>query len=397
MLTGRIVSSMTRSGIGRHSRPAGGAQRRAGDPRGAGPGDAHHGAPVRHGPDRSRKRSTGRRTSRQGYRHSFDMLGEAARTMADADRYFEAYAAPSMRSARRRTGRGRSSGPGISVKLSALHPRYEYGAARPGDAGTGAAAGVAGGPGESADIGLTVDAEEADRLDLSLDVIRRSVRTRRCAAGTGSASRCRPIRSARCRCSIGWPIWRAARAAADGAAGQGRLLGYARSNARRTPGWRTIRCSPARRRPMSPISPARKRLAATGGVLSAIRDPQRLFGRGRPGHHADSGGEFEFQRLHGMGAALYEQIVGPSAQDLPCRIYAPVGSHEDLLAYLVRRLLENGANTSFVNRIVDEDLPLEEIVADPVARTAALKTRRHRGDSGAGRSFRCRAAEFARV
>src|SRR4029077_21275314 len=79
------------------------------------------------------------------------------------------------------------------------------------------------------------------------------------------------------------------------------------------------------------------------------------------------GVEWEVQRLHGMGEALYDEIVGPEKMDRPCRVYAPVGSHEDLLAYLVRRLLENGANTSFVNRIVDERLPIEEIVGDPVA------------------------------
>src|SRR5207244_9932502 len=75
---------------------------------------------------------------------------------------------------------------------------------------------------------------------------------------------------------------------------------------------------------------------------------------------------FEFQRLHGMGQALYEQIVGPEKMSQPCRIYAPVGSHEDLLAYLVRRLLENGANTSFVNRLADDEAPLDGIIADPI-------------------------------
>ncbi len=84
--------------------------------------------------------------------------------------------------------------------------------------------------------------------------------------------------------------------------------------------------------------------------------------------------DFEFQRLHGMGETLYDQIVAP---DLPCRVYAPVGGHEDLLAYLVRRLLENGANTSFVNRLVDERAPVEDIVADPVERLAALKAKPH--------------------
>src|SRR5207244_4187074 len=80
---------------------------------------------------------------------------------------------------------------------------------------------------------------------------------------------------------------------------------------------------------------------------------------------AGGSADWEFQRLHGMGEALYEQVVGADKLDRPCRVYAPVGGHEDLLAYLVRRLLENGANTSFVNRIVDEREPIDEIAADP--------------------------------
>src|SRR5204863_3639399 len=87
--------------------------------------------------------------------------------------------------------------------------------------------------------------------------------------------------------------------------------------------------------------------------------------------------DWEFQRLHGMGEALYDQIVGPDKLNRPCRVYAPVGNHEELLAYLVRRLLENGANTSFVNRIVDERQPIDEIVADPIARLAALPEKPH--------------------
>ncbi|MDH3741346.1 MAG: bifunctional proline dehydrogenase/L-glutamate gamma-semialdehyde dehydrogenase PutA, partial [Hyphomicrobiales bacterium] len=87
--------------------------------------------------------------------------------------------------------------------------------------------------------------------------------------------------------------------------------------------------------------------------------------------------EYEFQRLHGMGQALYNEVVGKDGLDQPCRIYAPVGSHEDLLAYLVRRLLENGANTSFVNRLADDDAPIDEIIADPVERLDRLEEVRH--------------------
>ena len=87
--------------------------------------------------------------------------------------------------------------------------------------------------------------------------------------------------------------------------------------------------------------------------------------------------DWEFQRLHGMGEALYDEIVGPEHFDRPCRVYAPVGSHEELLAYLVRRLLENGANTSFVNRIVDDKQPIDDIIADPIAQLARLPVKPH--------------------
>ncbi len=105
--------------------------------------------------------------------------------------------------------------------------------------------------------------------------------------------------------------------------------------------------------------------------------------------------DWEFQRLHGMGEALYAEVVGAARMNLPCRVYAPVGSHEDLLAYLVRRLLENGANTSFVNRIVDEHAPIDEIVADPVAHLARLPVKPHPRHPAAARPVPAGAAEFA--
>jgi RHH-type proline utilization regulon transcriptional repressor/proline dehydrogenase/delta 1-pyrroline-5-carboxylate dehydrogenase len=89
--------------------------------------------------------------------------------------------------------------------------------------------------------------------------------------------------------------------------------------------------------------------------------------------------DFEFQCLQGMGRALYNQIVDPNKWNIPCRIYAPVGSHEDLLPYLVRRLLENGANTSFVNRIVNERLPLEDLIANPIQKVKENAVKPHPG------------------
>ncbi len=114
------------------------------------------------------------------------------------------------------------------------------------------------------------------------------------------------------------------------------------------------------------------------------------------GGEAEARDKLEFQRLHGMGEPLYEQVVPAETMGIAARIYAPVGSHEDLLAYLVRRLLENGANTSFVNRIVDEKAPLDEIVADPVAKVRKLARKPHPRHRAAFRHLRRRAPQFAR-
>ena len=314
----------------------------------------------------------------KGYRHSFDMLGEAAQTMADADRYLEAYATAIDAIGAAAGGQGPVAGPGISVKLSALFPRYETAQhvrvmreLAPRLASLAVQA-------KAADIGLTVDAEEANRLDLSLDVIS-AVLSEPGLRGWDGFGLAVQAYQKRAQPLLDW--------LADLARGQGRRLmvrlvkgAYWDTEIKRAQVAGLADYPVFTRKASTDVSflACAKRLAA---------DPVAFYPQFAT-HNAysvaaildimqNSGGEFEFQRLHGMGAALYEQIVGLSAQNLPCRIYAPVGSHEDLLAYLVRRLLENGANTSFVNRIVDEDLPLAEIVADPVARTAALKTRRH--------------------
>src|SRR5699024_10748075 len=94
-------------------------------------------------------------------------------------------------------------------------------------------------------------------------------------------------------------------------------------------------------------------------------------------HHMARGRPFEFQRLHGMGAELYDEVIGKDHLNVPCRVYAPVGSHKDLLPYLVRRLLENGANTSFINHVVDEFLPMEQLVGDPCAAADAFEKKQH--------------------
>ncbi len=314
-----------------------------------------------------------------GYRHSFDMLGESARTTPDAIRYFEAYAAAIEAIGAAGAGRGPVEGPGISVKLSALHPRFEF-AQRDRVLGElvprlQELASMA----KRADIGLTIDAEEADRLDLSLDVIE--------ALSADPALR-------------GWDgLGLAVQAYQKRAVPVLRWLADLAKSHRRRLMVRLVKgaywdteikhCQEAglgdypvfTRKSATDVS-----YLACVGVLAQDRGaffPQFAT------HNASSVAavleimgkrtDYEFQRLYGMGEELYAQVVGPDAMDKPCRIYAPVGGHEDLLAYLVRRLLENGANTSFVNRIVDEKLPVEEIVADPVDVTHRLEMHRHPG------------------
>ena len=207
-------------------------------------------------------------------------------------------------------------------------------------------------------IGMTIDAEEADRLELSLEIFARAApRCRARRLGRASASRCRRTRSAR-GAVVEWvaALARDTRHAHPGAAGQGRVLGH-RDQARAGAGpRRAIRCSRARRTPTSPTSRARARCSRRGDArLSDVRDAQRAHdrvGRGvRAAARRDS--TFEFQRLHGMGEALYD--AGDRARRATSRAASTrrSGAHQDLLPYLVRRLLENGANTSFVNRIAD--------------------------------------------
>jgi RHH-type transcriptional regulator, proline utilization regulon repressor / proline dehydrogenase / delta 1-pyrroline-5-carboxylate dehydrogenase len=317
-------------------------------------------------------------SEREGYRHSYDMLGEAAKTAADARRYHEAYSQAIAAIGKTAGGKAVEASPGISVKLSALHPRYEMAQRErvmrellPRIADLAEQARHAG-------IGLTLDAEEADRLELSLDLIE-------ALAGM-------PVLA-------GW----------DG-------LGLAvQAYQKRAPAvidWLADLATTTKRRLMvrlvkgaywdGEIKRAQERGLATYPVytrkvatdVSYLACAKQLFAAGGAAFYpqfathnahtiaavlelAGKRRDWEFQRLHGMGEALYEEVVGPGKMNLPCRVYAPVGSHEDLLAYLVRRLLENGANDSFVNRIVDERQPIAVIVADPVAALMSLKQKPH--------------------
>ena len=307
------------------------------------------------------RRSTESADARRN-RYSFDMLGEAARTEADAARYFAAYREAIAAVGAAAGGRGPVEGPGVSVKLSALHPRYEP--TKPECvpalvAALGALARAA----KAADIGLTVDAEEADRLDLSLEIIA-AVAADPALAGWNGLGMAVQAYQKRCLPVVDWA---AALAARTGRAIPLRLVKGAYWDSE-------IKHAQVHGRADYPVF---TRKAATD--VSWLASARRMLDAGpaiEPAfatHNATSlafvletaaGRRFEMQRLHGMGEALYATV------DCPVRVYAPVGGHEDLLAYLVRRLLENGANTGFVHRLTDPSVPAEALAEDPVAALA---------------------------
>jgi RHH-type transcriptional regulator, proline utilization regulon repressor / proline dehydrogenase / delta 1-pyrroline-5-carboxylate dehydrogenase len=322
-----------------------------------------------------------RSAERHGYRHSYDMLGEAARTAADARRYFDSYAAAIASIGTAAAGRSVVDAPGISVKLSALHPRYEEAQQARAIRELLPVLTILAQQAKAVGIGFTIDAEESERLDLSLDIVAALAGDPSLAGweGLGLAIQAYQKRA------LPLVDWLADCARRHRRRLMVRLVKGAywdseikRSQERGLQGYPVFTRKVAT--DVSYLACAKRLLAAPDAfypqfathnahTLAAITE---IAGNSR---------DYEFQRLHGMGEALYEQIVGAekSSQGFgqPCRVYAPVGSHEDLLAYLVRRLLENGANTSFVNRIVDEKAPLDEIIADPIARLRKLERKPH--------------------
>ncbi|MGF1630111.1 MAG: bifunctional proline dehydrogenase/L-glutamate gamma-semialdehyde dehydrogenase PutA [Kiloniellaceae bacterium] len=316
---------------------------------------------------------------KKGYRYSYDMLGEAAHTQADAERYFESYRRAIAAIGKVAAGRGAVDAPGISIKLSALHPRYVYAQKQrvlaelvPQLKALALAA-------KAADIGLTVDAEEADRLDLSLDVIEAVSGDPDLAGWNGFGLAVQAYQKR----ALPLIDWLAAMAKRHKRRLMVRLVKGAYWDSE-------VKLAQELGLDGYPVftRKAATDLSYLACVKRLLSDSEAFYPQFAT-HNAHSVAwileaagdrkDFEFQRLHGMGEALYQQVVGPEKLNLPCRIYAPVGSHEDLLAYLVRRLLENGANSSFVNRIQDEKLPIDEIIADPAARLRSVGQIPHPG------------------
>ncbi|MBP7242081.1 bifunctional proline dehydrogenase/L-glutamate gamma-semialdehyde dehydrogenase PutA [Amaricoccus sp.] len=301
----------------------------------------------------------------RGYAYSYDMLGEAARTHADADRYAAAYANAIAAIAGRATGDVRSS-PGISVKLSALHPRYEWSHRADVMAELVPRARTLVRAAAIARIGFNIDAEEADRLDLSLDVIEALFSDPLLDdwQGFGVVVQAYGLRA-------GAVIDRLAALAArhdrrmmvrlvKGAYWDSEIKG---AQERGLPGFPVFTRKPAT--DVSYIANARRLLDNREWIYPQFATHNAHTVAAVLAMAGEDRENFEFQRLHGMGEALHDIVA--TSEGTRCRLYAPVGAHRDLLAYLVRRLLENGANSSFVNQIVDKSLPAATIAADPIA------------------------------
>jgi len=365
-----------------------------------------------------------RKGGNAAYRYSFDMLGEAALTQRDADRYLKAYSDAIDAIGGTGPFADEITAPSISVKLSALHPRYEHAKRERVLAELAPRLLQLAQRAKGYGIGLTIDAEEADRLELSLDVIEAAWSDASLAGWNGFGIVVQAYQK-RAPLVIDWiadlarrhgrriPVrlvkgayWdsEVKRAQVDGLptypvftrkpntdvsyqANAARLLSntdaiypmFATHNAQ------TIaaihRMAQAILPPTSPSGRGRSGAAASGEGTEHGEVATRAVPPSAPtGHLPPRAGEgstqgqhlFEFQKLHGMGDDLYAEVIPADRLDVPCRVYAPVGSHEDLLPYLVRRLLENGANSSFVNRISDEGVSIDDLVRDPLEVVAAF-------------------------
>ena len=337
-----------------------------------------------------------RKGGNANYRYSFDMLGEGALTSKDAARYLEAYRKAIHAIGKTGPFTDVFAAPSISIKLSALHPRYEHAKRErvmaelaPGILELAQLA-------KSYAIGFTIDAEEADRLELSLDLIEATFSDKSLDGweGYGLAVQAYQKRTpyvidfladlAR-RVGRRMPVRLVKGAYWDAEVKRAQVEGH--------PGYPVFTRKPntdvsylanARRMfanidalyPMFATHNAQTIAAIRQMALALLekrgtRNEERVVAgtavdTSRSSFLSTRSSPFEFQKLHGMGDDLYAEVIPKDRLDIPCRVYAPVGSHEDLLPYLVRRLLENGANSSFVNRITDENVAIDDLIRDPV-------------------------------
>jgi RHH-type proline utilization regulon transcriptional repressor/proline dehydrogenase/delta 1-pyrroline-5-carboxylate dehydrogenase len=314
----------------------------------------------------------GRPMEAKGFRYSYDMLGEAAITAAQAATYLADYQQAIDAIGQASAGRGIYDGPGISVKLSALHPRYSRSQLERVHAELYPRLKALVVLARRHDIGLNIDAEEADRLEISLDLLERLCFEPELKGWQGIGFVVQAYQK-RCPFVIDWLVDLAKRSGhrlmvrlVKGAYWDGEIKRAQVDGLEGFPVFtRKIHTD------VSYVACARKLLAA-GEVLFPQFATHNALTLATI-HEMAGDADYEFQCLHGMGEGLYEEVVGPDRLGRVCRIYAPVGTHETLLAYLVRRLLENGANTSFVNQIADPDFPVDRLLADPVVQSAELQ------------------------
>jgi len=323
----------------------------------------------------------GKDNEARGYRYSYDMLGEAALTEADAANYYAAYEKAIHAIGKASNGRGIRNGPGISVKLSALHPRYSRAQRERVMSELLPRLTALVKLAKSYNIGLNIDAEEADRLELSLDLMEAMAFNPELEGFDGIGFVVQAYQK-RCPFVIDYLVDLAKR---SGRKFMVRLVKGAywdaeikRAQVDGMPGY------PVYTRKVytdvSYLACAQRLLAATDVIYAqfATHNAQTLSTIYTWAKRDGING-YEFQCLHGMGETLYDQVVGAENLDKACRIYAPVGSHETLLAYLVRRLLENGANSSFVNQIVDESIPVDSLISNPIEVARSLNGQPHTG------------------
>ncbi|MGB1351969.1 MAG: bifunctional proline dehydrogenase/L-glutamate gamma-semialdehyde dehydrogenase PutA [Luminiphilus sp.] len=318
----------------------------------------------------------GRAANSPGTRFSFDMLGEGARTASDAQRYFDAYAEAICVLANANTEGNITHADGISIKLSALHPRYAFSQydrvisellPRVKQLALMAKAG---------DISLTIDAEESERLDISLDLFEALARDPDLTAWDGLGFVLQAYQK-RAEATCDWLIALARETdrrlmvrLVKGAYWD-REIKHAQELGLSDYPVFTRKCNTD----LSYQICAAKLLGATAVVFPQFAT-HNAHTVSMIKALAQGNTNFEFQRLHGMGQLLYAQL-SKSDPSTPIRVYAPVGNHKDLLPYLVRRLLENGANSSFVNRFLDASVSARELNRDPIEQVLAVSQRRH--------------------
>ena len=319
----------------------------------------------------------GRKDNRPGTRFSFDMLGEGARTCDDAERYFQAYSQAIDKIGAANDADNIYEASGISVKFSALHPRYEFAqrdlvmaemlpkirrlACMAKDRG----------------LGFTIDAEEADRLDISLDIFEALARDNDLAGWDGLGIVVQAYQK-RAPYVIDWLI----------ALGQEvkrkfmlRLVkgAYWDSEIKHAQEMGFADYPVYTRKPTTDLcyQICAERMMAAREVIYPQFATHNALTAALVLELAGTDRDFEFQRLHGMGHLLYDQLQDSVDRAVNLRVYAPVGAHRDLLPYLVRRLLENGANSSFVNRFMDRQIAVEKLIEDPAKLVTAASPRRH--------------------